>query len=243
MYDALQTSHMDSSLTTSMTTLKNASLDKPLDTSIDLAFTVHVVYEDDTLLVLHKPAGLLAVPGRGEDKQDCVSLRVQQQYPDALVVHRLDQATSGLMLMARGPAMQRTLGQLFETRLVDKTYTAVVHGWLANDVGQIDLPIAADWPARPLRKIDHALGKPALTHYQIVARNSDDTTRVLLRPHTGRTHQLRVHMLALGHAIVGDMLYGHGVPEGSRLHLHASQLCLVHPVTGQPMDWRSEASF
>ncbi len=226
-----------------MSTPINTPLDKLLNASIDSALIVRLVHEEDTLLVIDKPAGLLAVPGRGEHKQDCVSLRVQQRYPDALVVHRLDQATSGLMLMARSPAMQRALGQLFETRAVDKTYTAVVHGWLADDVGQIDLPIAADWPARPLRKIDHALGKPALTHYQVIARNADGTTRVLLRLHTGRTHQLRVHMQALGHAIIGDALYGSGVPEGSRLHLHASQLHLAHPVTGQAMQWHSETDF
>jgi tRNA pseudouridine32 synthase / 23S rRNA pseudouridine746 synthase len=226
-----------------MATPANTSLTTSVPAPVDAALGVRVVFEDDALLILDKPADLLAVPGRGEDKQDCVSLRVQQHYPDALVVHRLDFATSGLMLMARSPPMQRALSQLFETRAVDKTYTAVVHGWLANDAGQVDLPIAADWPARPLRKIDHAVGKPALTHYQVIARNADGTTRVLLHPHTGRTHQLRVHMLALGHTIVGDVLYGRNVPEGSRLHLHASQLCLVHPVTGQPLQWHSEASF
>lgn len=226
-----------------MATPANTLLTIPVPAPADAALDVRVVFEDDVLLVLDKPAGLLAVPGRGDDKQDCVSLRVQQHYPAALVVHRLDFATSGLMLMARSPPMQRALSHMFETRAVDKTYTAVVHGWLTDDAGQIDLPIAADWPARPLRKIDHALGKTALTHYQVVARNIDGTTRVLLHPHTGRTHQLRVHMLALGHAIVGDVLYGRNVAEGSRLHLHASQLCLVHPVTGQPLQWHSEASF
>jgi tRNA pseudouridine32 synthase / 23S rRNA pseudouridine746 synthase len=226
-----------------MTTPLNTPLTTPVAAPIDAATQVRVVFADDALLVVDKPAGLLAVPGRGAEKQDCVSARMQQHYPDALVVHRLDFATSGLMLMARGPTVQRMLSQLFETRAVDKTYTAVVHGWLADDIGQIDLPIAADWPARPLRKINHALGKPALTHYQVIARHADGTTRVLLRPYTGRTHQLRVHMQALGHAIVGDVLYGRDVPEGSRLHLHASQLRLVHPVTGQPVQWHSEAGF
>ncbi len=226
-----------------MATPINALLATPGSAAASAAHPVRVVFEDAALLVVDKPAGLLAVPGRGEDKQDCVSLRVQQHYPDALVVHRLDFATSGLMLMARGPAMQRALGRLFETRAVDKTYTAVVHGHLADDAGQIDLRIAADWPARPLRKIDPTLGKPALTHYQVITRNADGTTRVLLHPHTGRTHQLRVHMLALGHAIVGDVLYGCHVPEGSRLHLHASLLRLVHPVTGQLQQWHSEAGF
>jgi tRNA pseudouridine32 synthase / 23S rRNA pseudouridine746 synthase len=210
-----------------------------------------IVYADDSLVVVNKPAGLLAVPGRGTDKQDCASVRVLQYYADARVVHRLDQATSGLMLLARGSAMQRLLSQLFEQRAVDKQYVAVVHGWLAQDEGSIDLPIAADWPARPLRKVDLLAGKPALTHYSVVSRSpsSDSaTTRVLLRPHTGRTHQLRVHMLALGHPIVGDTLYGAATAVAatvvySPMCLHAQQLSLQHPATGQAVQWRSEASF
>jgi tRNA pseudouridine32 synthase / 23S rRNA pseudouridine746 synthase len=209
-----------------------------------------IVYADDSLVLINKPAGLLAVPGRGADKQDCASLRVLQHYTDARVVHRLDQATSGLMLLARGAAMQRQLGQLFEQRAVDKQYVAVVHGWLAQDEGSIDLPIAADWPARPLRKVDLLTGKPALTHYSVLSRSASSdnaTTRVLLRPHTGRTHQLRVHMLALGHPIVGDTLYGAAAAAfetvPGRMHLHAQQLSLQHPTTGQVMQWQCEASF
>lgn len=209
-----------------------------------------IVYADDSLVLINKPAGLLAVPGRGADKQDCASLRVLQHYADARVVHRLDQATSGLMLLARGAAMQRQLSQLFEQRAVDKQYVAVVHGWLAQDEGSIDLPIAADWPARPLRKVDLQAGKPALTHYSVISRSaqpSSATTRVLLRPHTGRTHQLRVHMLALGHPIVGDTLYGAAAAAfemvPSRMHLHAQQLSLQHPTTGQVMQWQCEAGF
>jgi tRNA pseudouridine32 synthase / 23S rRNA pseudouridine746 synthase len=209
-----------------------------------------IVYADDSLVVINKPAGLLAVPGRGADKQDCASLRVLQHYADARVVHRLDQATSGLMLLARGAAMQRQLSQLFEQRVVDKEYVALVHGWLANDAGSIDLPIAADWPARPLRKVDLLAGKPALTHYAVLSRSAQPdnaTTRVLLRPHTGRTHQLRVHMLALGHPIVGDTLYGAVAAADEmgqdRMCLHAQQLSLQHPASGQLMQWRCEASF
>jgi tRNA pseudouridine32 synthase / 23S rRNA pseudouridine746 synthase len=209
-----------------------------------------VVYADDSLVIINKPAGLLAVPGRGSDKQDCASLRVLQQYADARVVHRLDQATSGLMLLARGAAMQRQLSRLFEQRAVDKQYVAIVQGWLACDEGHIDLPIAADWPARPLRKIDLLAGQPALTHYSVISRSQQTqhpTTRVLLRPRTGRTHQLRVHMMALGHAIVGDTLYGaaahQAVPEHHRMYLHAQQLSLQHPATGQPMHWQCTADF
>jgi tRNA pseudouridine32 synthase / 23S rRNA pseudouridine746 synthase len=207
-----------------------------------------IVYADDNLVVINKPPGLLAVPGRGADKQDCASARVLQLYADALVVHRLDQATSGLMLLARGTLMQRQLSMLFEQRAIDKHYVAIVHGWLALDEGRIDLPIAADWPARPLRKVDLLNGKPALTHYSVISRSSNRdnaTTRVLLRPHTGRTHQLRVHMLALGHPIVGDTLYGAGVAAAvqNRMYLHAQQLSLVQPATGTAMQWQCEASF
>ena len=168
--------------------------------------------------MVDKPAGLLAVPGRGEDKQDCLSTRVQQIYPDALVVHRLDMATSGLMLMARNPAAQRKLSLAFAERRVHKRYVAVVHGRLTSPVvsesdaegwGLIDLPIAVDWPNRPLRVINHATGKPSQTRWRVDSQDPQaETTRLLLEPLTGRSHQLRVHLLALGHPIVGDALYG-----------------------------------
>jgi len=173
---------------------------------------------DNDLLVVDKPAGLLAVPGRGEDKQDCLSARVQKMYPDALVVHRLDMATSGLMLMARNPAAQRVLSLAFAERRVHKRYVAVVHGRLtqpSNDLVDADgwrlinMPIAVDWPNRPLRVIDHTGGKPSQTRWRVDSHDAQaETTRVLLEPLTGRSHQLRVHLLALGHPIVGDALYG-----------------------------------
>ena len=173
---------------------------------------------DADLLVVDKPAGLLAVPGRGEDKQDCLSARVQKIYPGALVVHRLDMATSGLMLMARNPAAQRKLSLAFAERRVHKRYVAVVHGRLMSPVvsesdaegwGLIDLPIAVDWPNRPLRVIDHATGKPSQTRWRVDSQDAQaQTTRLQLEPLTGRSHQLRVHLLALGHPIVGDALYG-----------------------------------
>jgi tRNA pseudouridine32 synthase / 23S rRNA pseudouridine746 synthase len=212
--------------------------------------TLSIVYADAHMVVVNKPPGLLAVPGRGADKQDCASLQVQQQYADALVVHRLDQATSGLMLLARGAAMQRALGSLFESRAVHKDYVAVVHGLLHDDSGSIDLPIAADWPHRPRQKVDHAIGKPALTHYQVLSRSiTDNTTRLALQPHTGRTHQLRVHLQAIGHAIVGDTLYADhaanhpAAPTAERLLLHATRLALAHPVTEQTMQWECALLF
>ncbi len=195
---------------------------------------------DADLLVVDKPAGLLAVPGRGEDKQDCLSARVQQIYPDALVVHRLDMATSGLMLMARHPAAQRVLGLAFAERRVHKRYVAVVHGLLvpasnnladAEGWGLIDLPIAVDWPNRPLRVINHATGKPSQTRWRVDRQDTQtQTTRLQLEPLTGRSHQLRVHLLAQGHPIVGDALYGPSlVADHPSLQLVHPSLQLVHP--------------
>jgi tRNA pseudouridine32 synthase / 23S rRNA pseudouridine746 synthase len=209
---------------------------------------IAIVYEDDSLIVVNKPAGLLAVPGRGADKADCVSLRVQQRFANALVVHRLDQATSGLMLMARGPVIQRKLNLLFETRKVHKAYVAVAHGLVALDKGCIDLPLAADWPARPKQKVDTTLGKPALTHFRVLSRDAQNhTTRLELTPVTGRTHQLRVHLSAVGHPIVGDNLYGDTSavfqPKNSRLHLHAHRLELLHPNSGRAMEWVASPEF
>jgi tRNA pseudouridine32 synthase/23S rRNA pseudouridine746 synthase len=212
---------------------------------------------DDALLVLDKPSGLLCVPGRGEDKQDCLSARVQAQYPDALIVHRLDMATSGLLLMARGLAAQQMLSRAFAERRVHKQYTAVVRGLVphppvapdANDGwGLIDLPIAADWPRRPLRIIDTARGKPSQTRWRIESHNTAaSTSRLLLEPLTGRTHQLRVHLQAIGHPIVGDALYGVDEPPAQpgrlRLHLHASALAFAHPVTGAPLKFTSNATY
>ncbi len=207
---------------------------------------------DDALLVLDKPAGLLCVPGRGVDKHDCLSARVQAQYPNALIVHRLDMATSGLLLMARGLAAQQILSLAFAERRVHKQYTAVVRGLVPDPSdtpdgwGLIDLPIAADWPRRPLRIIDAALGKPSQTRWRIESRNSAaNTTRLLLEPLTGRTHQLRVHLHAIGHPIMGDALYSLDEPpaQPGRLHLHASALAFAHPVTGEPLHFTSTATF
>jgi tRNA pseudouridine32 synthase / 23S rRNA pseudouridine746 synthase len=207
---------------------------------------IAIVYADDSLVVVNKPAGLLAVPGRGADKQDCASQRVQQRYADALVVHRLDQATSGLMVMARGLIMQRAISRLFEIRQVHKEYIAVVQGWVVAPSGSIDLPLAADWPARPRQKVDPAAGKTALTHYTVLSRDAlANTTRLALVPITGRTHQLRVHLSAVGHPICGDTLYGAGsAPHGaSRLHLHAQHVALAHPASGEPMAWQVAPEF
>jgi tRNA pseudouridine32 synthase / 23S rRNA pseudouridine746 synthase len=209
------------------------------------------VFTDEHLLVLDKPAGLLCVPGRGADKQDCLSVRVQQVYPDALVVHRLDMATSGLWLMARGSRAQRALGEAFAQRHVSKRYVAVVAGRPGtslppDDWALIDLPIAADWPNRPRRIIEQERGKPSQTRWRILAYDEQaDATRVALEPLTGRSHQLRVHLQALGHPILGDTLYA--PPEvqarAARLMLHATELQFAHPVTGATMAFSSPAAF
>ncbi|HEU4457742.1 MAG TPA: RluA family pseudouridine synthase [Methylibium sp.] len=188
---------------------------------------LEVVHCDDALIVVAKPAGLLSVPGRGADKQDCAAARVQRRWPDALVVHRLDEATSGLLLFARGLEAQRRLSRAFETGMVDKRYVAVVQGRVDAEAGRIELPLAADWPRRPRQRVAHDDGKPAATDWQMIERGAA-TTRLALQPRTGRTHQLRVHLAAIGHPILGDALYG-DAGSATRLLLHACELSFVHP--------------
>lgn len=206
--------------------------------------TLTLVHVDEALVVLDKPAGLLSVPGRGADKQDCAAARVQQCFADALVVHRLDMATSGLLLLARGAEVQRRLSIAFARREVAKRYVAVVHGRVAGDAGEIDLPLAADWPRRPRQKVDPVEGKPSLTRYRCLAHDAaGGTTRLQLEPVTGRSHQLRVHLAALGHPIVGDTLYGAAGDPAPRLMLHASELSLLHPCSSEPLQLRCEPPF
>ena len=205
------------------------------------------VFADELLLVLNKPAGLLSVPGKGDDKQDCLSSRVQKSYPDALVVHRLDMATSGLMMMARSAVMQAALSQLFETRNIYKRYEAVVDGLVLPSLEWqlIDLPIAVDWPNRPLR-IVHPDGKPSQTRWRALAYNANaNTTRVELEPITGRSHQLRVHLKAQGHPILGDALYAPADvhAKAPRLLLHACALHFANPLTGNNMVFENAPAF
>jgi tRNA pseudouridine32 synthase/23S rRNA pseudouridine746 synthase len=203
---------------------------------------VPVLHVDSALIVVDKPAGLLAVPGRGEHLQDCAATRVQARFPDARVVHRLDQATSGLLVFARGPAAQRCLNRAFEERRVAKRYTAVVNGRMLDDEGSIDLPLANDWPNRPRQQVDPVRGKPARTIWRVIARDAG-TTRLELQPITGRSHQLRVHLLALGHPIVGDALYAAPALPSARLMLHACALTIPHPVAECPMNFSSATPF
>lgn len=211
----------------------------PADTGLDL------IYVDDCLLVVNKPAGLLSVPGRGEDKQDCLLSRVQQRYPDALTAHRLDMGTSGLIVFARGKEMESRLFRLFRDRATSKRYQAVVAGRPAEATGSIELPLICDWPNRPRQKVDFDIGKPSLTHYRVLAYDpASDTSRLELEPVTGRSHQLRVHLAALGHPILGDELYGGAVAEAApRLLLHATDLRLPHPSTAAIVDFHCPPPF
>ena len=195
-----------------------------------------LLHIDDALLVVAKPAGMLSVPGLHEGLHDNLTTHVQSLHADARVVHRLDQATSGLMLFARGAAMQRALSMAFEARQVHKHYVAIVLGQVDGDAGSIDAPLIADWPNRPRQRVDLQHGKPALTHWRVLERvlkGSAHTTRLELQPITGRTHQLRVHLQSIGHAIVGDALYAPDAPhesDSARLMLHATRIALIHPL-------------
>lgn len=214
----------------------------PTDTPAPDA-SICVVYADEAIIVLDKPAALLSVPGRGPDKQDCLSARVQGQFADALVVHRLDMATSGLIVMARGALAQRTLSEAFANRMVAKRYEAVVNGMLPPTPGPwrtIDLPIGVDWPNRPRRVIDWQAGKASVTRLQVTHFDAErGVTHVVLEPLTGRTHQLRLHLQAIGHPILGDCLYAPPAiaAMSSRLLLHASDLTFAHPVSGRTMQF------
>ena len=212
------------------------------------ALPLEVVHADHAILVLNKPSGLLTVPGRGPEKQDCLSKRVQSRYPDALIVHRLDRDTSGLVVFARGLPAQRALNLAFEQRRVDKRYTAVVTGQLTMDDQwhEINLPMLVDWPNRPKRTINHAEGQSALTRWRCTAVNAVDiTSRVELEPVTGRTHQLRVHMQAIGHPMVGDTLYAPPdvQAQSNRLLLHSGMLSFPHPVSGVVHEYTATPAF
>jgi tRNA pseudouridine32 synthase/23S rRNA pseudouridine746 synthase len=200
------------------------------------------VHEDAAVLVMDKPAGLLSVPGKLEGRQDCLLTRLQAARWDALLVHRLDCDTSGVIIFARTKQAQGFLGQEFEQRRAQKTYVARVHGIIAEDSGTIDLPLASDWEYRPRQKVAPD-GKPARTDWQVIDR-SDNETRVRLTPHTGRSHQLRVHMLALGHPILGDQIYAPDTrAQYPRLMLHAQTLSLHHPDTKERVSFSAPTPF
>ncbi len=193
---------------------------------------LEVLHADHEVLCVIKPAGLLSVPGRGAHLADCLLARVQAAFPTALLVHRLDRDTSGVMVFGLTPHAQRHLSGQFEARKVKKTYVARVAGRLEPKTGEVDLPLIVDWPNRPRQMVDRDNGKPALTRWRVM-KAEDAETRVALMPETGRSHQLRVHMLALGHPILGDPLYAEETAaEYPRMMLHAQELRLRHPEVG-----------
>ena len=226
-----------------------------------LANGVVIVHQDAHLIVLEKPANLLAVPGRGEENHDSLSVRVQALFPEALIVHRLDMGTSGLLVMARTPEAQRRVGDAFAKRQVHKRYVAIVQGELQSpkEAWQtIDAPLCVDWPNRPRSKIDPVHGKPSVTHWRRLGpqdacaglaadffRPAQPHSVLDLEPVTGRSHQLRVHLLSIGHPIVGDTLYGDAANQAmaARLLLHAYALQIPHPLSGQPMDFCCPTRF
>lgn len=203
-----------------------------------------ILHHDHALLVVDKPAGLLSVPGKGEDRADCLIARLRGPFPEVLLVHRLDLDTSGVMVFALTPHAQRHLGLQFEKRIVKKTYLARVAGRLEPATGTVEAPLIVDWPNRPKQMIDPVRGRPARTDWRVI-RATDDETRLRLMPLTGRSHQLRVHMQSLGHPILGDPLYAEGPARDGhpRLMLHAESLRLRHPDGGRHVTFSAPAPF
>lgn len=204
---------------------------------------LNFLHDDHEVVLVDKPSGLLSVPGKGLELTDCLITRVQAVFPTALLVHRLDRDTSGVMIFALTPHAQRHLGLQFEKRQTKKTYVARVWGNLADKTGTVDLPLIVDWPNRPKQMVDHETGKQAVTDWRVV-RALKDETRVRLMPRTGRSHQLRVHMLALGHPILGDPFYATGeARDHARLMLHSETLQFRHPDGGQGMRITAKCPF
>ena len=205
---------------------------------------IAILYQDDDLLFVDKPSGLLTVPGRGAALADCLIERLRAQFPGILLVHRLDRDTSGVIVFALNPTAQAALGQQFEARKTRKHYVARVAGQLAVRSGHVDLPLIVDWPNRPRQMVCHQTGRPAQTDWTLIRHEAPDASRVRLVPVTGRSHQLRVHMQALGHPILGDTLYADGAArDHPRLMLHAHSLRVNHPQTGHGMTIKAPVPF
>jgi len=211
-----------------------------------------IIYQDDDIVVLNKASGILSVPGRLPEHQDCLQNRVQRVLPSATIVHRLDMATSGLIIMALNKPAHVAISRQFEQRKTQKSYLARVFGLVEQAEGSVNLPLICDWPNRPKQKVDHENGKQSLTHYRVLTQNeavntvnNDNSTLLELTPVTGRSHQLRVHMLALGHPILGDRLYAHSqaLAMSNRLQLHAFKLSLFHPKTEQAISFTASCPF
>ncbi len=206
---------------------------------------IPVIYADEHIVVINKPYDLLSVPGKGPDKQDCLWFRVQQQgFPTARIVHRLDYATSGLMVLALTASAHALISKQFQQREVSKRYHAIISGIPTEDNGIIDQPLRCDWERRPLQMVDHEQGKQAITRWEVIERLSN-ATRVHLFPKTGRSHQLRVHMLWMGHPIAGDRFYADeaALSLSDRLMLHAEELAFTHPASSEPLHFVELAPF
>ena len=203
-----------------------------------------ILYQDDDIIVLNKPSGLLSVPGKAPHHKDSLQLRVQRVFPTATIVHRLDMATSGILIMAMNKDAHRHISRQFETRQTKKRYLARVYGALNTNEGSVELPLICDWPNRPKQMVDHERGKYALTHWKVIA-TCEEETLVSLTPVTGRSHQLRVHMLSLDHPILGDRLYAspRALAAASRLQLHATEIGFEHPTTGESLLFNCPAPF
>jgi tRNA pseudouridine32 synthase/23S rRNA pseudouridine746 synthase len=208
-----------------------------------------IIYQDDDIVVLNKQSGLLTVSGRLPAHKDCLQSRVNKVLPTATVVHRLDMATSGILIMALHKPAHVAISRMFQQRETKKSYIARVYGHMKEDTGSVDQPLICDWPNRPRQMVDHERGKQSLTHYKVLSRDTDEnsvpSTLVELTPITGRSHQLRVHMLFLGHPILGDRLYSHeaAVTASSRLLLHAQMLELAHPMTEETLTFKEACPF
>lgn len=205
---------------------------------------LRVLHQDDDLLILSKPSGLLSVPGKHPSHADCLETRAKEAFPNALLTHRLDMGTSGVMVMAMNKRAQGILGKQFERRMIKKTYIAEVWGHVEGESGAIDLPLICDWPNRPKQKVCFETGKSAQTEWEVIERR-EHSTLMRLKPHTGRSHQLRVHMLSIGHAILGDELYatGEALSAAPRLMLHAQSITLHHPNGGDLITFEDECGF
>jgi tRNA pseudouridine32 synthase/23S rRNA pseudouridine746 synthase len=207
---------------------------------------VTILYVDEAIILVDKPSGLLSVPGKHPLNKDCLITRVQQDYPDALIVHRLDMDTSGVMVLARGKDNLSHLSRQFQERQTQKQYLAWVYGLVQGNEGEVNLPLCCDWPNRPKQMVDHERGKASLTYFEVLERRGENLqTKVLLKPVTGRSHQLRVHMAELGHPISGCGFYAHAAAfeQAPRLQLHAWKLAFSHPVTGVPVQQTAPAPF
>jgi tRNA pseudouridine32 synthase/23S rRNA pseudouridine746 synthase len=216
----------------------------PLFTYAPPTGPLDVIHHDDYILAINKPSGLLSVPGKAFEHRDCLETRIRDVYPEILLIHRLDLDTSGVMIFARTKASQKHINLQFQQRQTEKTYIARVWGQVTPESGTVDLPLIVDWPNRPIQMVDHVNGKSAITNWSVIEHETN-ATRMELRPLTGRSHQLRVHMLAIGHPILGDRFYGTDevTAAAERMQLHALTLRLRHPDSDEWLSLHAPCPF